>query len=217
MSSSDTIIFVTGNQGKIARLELALSLFASPTVVEGVDLEVAEIQAETVLEVAQVKARAAYAILGKPLVVHDCGLCVAALNDFPGPMTKYANYRIGTEGLLALLRDEEDRRAGWADAVVYVDGDGGMRSFTPSELYTGEIAAHPPRKYNRFRGEERALGRLFIPTAFGLRECVADLSEEEYQTYRREAPSVWNDFARWWGAGGGTEGGALEAGQKVSG
>jgi hypothetical protein len=81
-------------------------------------LDVVEIQADSVLEVAQAKARAAFAILGRPLVVHDCGLCVAALNDFPGVYTKDANYRLGTQGLLALLRGKEDRRAGWADAVV---------------------------------------------------------------------------------------------------
>ena len=182
----------------MARLELALTPHSPTTVVKGVDLEVPEIQADTVLEVAQAKARAAYDVLGEPLVVHDCGLCVAALNDFPGPFTKFVNYKLGTQGLLALLRDEEDRRAGWADAIVYVDELGMLHSFSPPKLYTGEIAPHAPRKYERFQGEERALGRVFVPTDFGLKECLADVSEEDYQRYRRLAPSVWNDFARFW-------------------
>jgi len=41
-----------------------------------------------------------------------------------------------------------------------------------------------------------------VPTDHGLHECVADLSEEEYQRYRREAPSVWADFTLWWGTVG---------------
>jgi len=54
----------------------------------------------------------------------------------------------------------------------------------------------------RFAGAERAVGRIFVPTDHGLHECVADLSEEEYQRYRREAPSVWADFTLWWGTVG---------------
>ena len=60
----------------------------------------------------------------------------------------------------------------------------------------------PPLKWARFEGPERALGRVFVPTQFGLTECLADVSEEDYQRYRREAPSVWNEFARWWGRRG---------------
>ena len=39
-----------------------------------------------------------------------------------------------------------------------------------------------------------------MPTSFGLTECLADVSEEDYQRYRMEAPSVWNDFAAWYAA-----------------
>jgi hypothetical protein len=50
-------------------------------------------------------------------------------------------------------------------------------------------------------GPERAVGCVFVPSDFGSVECLADMSEEEYQRFRREAPSVWNDFAAWWAAG----------------
>lgn len=199
--TASTLTFVTGNVGKVARLKLALEPFVPGVEVRGVDLDVVEIQADTVLEVAQAKARAAFDVLGAPLVVHDCGLCIEALNDYPGPYTKYVNYTLGTEGILALMRGRQNRRAGWADAVVFVDAGGAMHSFTPAVKYTGEIARHPPRRWVRFVGEERAVGRVFVPTDFGLTECLADVEEEDYQRYRRDAPSVWNDFAAWWGGG----------------
>ena len=56
-----------------------------------------------------------------------------------------------------------------------------------------------PLKPLRFEGPERAIGRCFVPTSFGLTECLADVSED-YQRYRREAPNVWNDFAAWYAA-----------------
>lgn len=208
----------------MARLELALGLYCSSedgtdaghsdacsVVVRQVDLALPEIQADTVREVALRKALDAFSVLREPLVVHDCGLCVAALGDWPGPYTKNANDKLGTEGLLRLLDGVTDRRAGWDDTIVYVDGDGVAKVFGPSETrlaserYGGEISVSPPKKFERFRGPERALGRCFVPTKFGLTECLADVSEEDYQRYRREAPSVWNEFARFWGRQGATE------------
>ena len=151
-------MFVTGNEGKVERLRLALSLYCPSTAdacdveVRGVDLEIQEIQADTVLEVATAKAEAAFERLGVPLVVHDCGLVVRALNDWPGPYTKDANYKLGTEGLMALLADVEDRAAGWDDVIAYVDDAGAVTTFAPdpSHRYAGEIAPEPPRRYRRF-------------------------------------------------------------------
>jgi non-canonical purine NTP pyrophosphatase (RdgB/HAM1 family) len=203
-TSAHVLMFVTGNQGKVDRLRLALSLQASnPGVeVDGIDLALPEIQADTVLEVALAKAKSAHERLQRPLLIHDCGLCCAALKDAPGPYTKYFNFSVGTEGLLALMRDQEDRRAGWDDAIVYIDENGHAHSFSSLDRYgyTGEISATGPTKYLRFEGPERAIGRCFVPTSFGLTECLADVSEEDYQRYRREAPSVWNDFAAWYAA-----------------
>ena len=227
-SAPRSIVFVTGTKGKGARLELALGLYCSSedgtddacgVVVRQLDLDLPEIQADTVGEVALRKALDAFAVLKEPLVVHDCGLCVAALRDWPGPYTKNANDKLGTEGLLKLLDGVTDRRARWDDTIVYVDRHGDARVFGPESCetrtrgslsserkktlsYSGEISASPPRKWARFEGPERALGRVFVPTQFGLTECLADVSEEDYQRYRREAPSVWNEFARWWGRRG---------------
>ena len=93
-SAPRSIVFVSGNKGKVARLELALGLYCSSeaetgversdacsVVVRQVDLALPEIQADTVEEVALRKALDAFSVLREPLVVHDCGLCVAALGD----------------------------------------------------------------------------------------------------------------------------------------
>ena len=104
--------------------------------------------------------------------------------------------------MLALMRDQQDRRAGWDDAIVYIDASGHAHSFSSLDRYgyTGEVSMTGPIKPLRFEGPERAIGRCFVPTSFGLTECLADVSEEDYQRYRREAPNVWNDFAAWYAA-----------------
>jgi hypothetical protein len=34
-----------------------------------------------------------------------------------------------------------------------------------------------------------------VATGFGFDEPLADVSEDEYQRFRRDAPSVWSSFA----------------------
>ena len=48
---------------------------------DGIDLALPEIQADTVLEVALAKAKSAHERLQRPLLIHDCGLCCAALKE----------------------------------------------------------------------------------------------------------------------------------------
>ena len=63
--------------------------------VDGIDLALPEIQADTVLEVALAKAKSAHERLQRPLLIHDCGLCCAALKDEPGTYFKYFNFSVG--------------------------------------------------------------------------------------------------------------------------
>ena len=153
-------------------------------------LALPEIQADTVREVALRKALDAFRSFASP---SWCTMsCASPRSRIGGPYTKNANDKLGTEGLLRLLDGVTDRRAGWDDTIVYVDGDGVAKVFGPSETrlaserYGGEISVSPPKKFERFRGPERALGRCFVPTKFGLTECLADVSEADYQRYRRK-------------------------------
>ena len=77
-----------------------------------------------------------------------------ALKDAPGPYTKYFNFTVGTAGLLALMRDHQDRRAGWDDAIVYIDASGHAHSFSSLDRYgyTGEVSMTGPIKPLRFEG-----------------------------------------------------------------
>jgi len=76
--------FITGNDSKLLEAEAILGHSLARVV-----LDLPEIQAPTTAEVALVKARAAFAQLGQPVIVEDAGFELVALGGFPGPFIKY--------------------------------------------------------------------------------------------------------------------------------
>jgi len=141
------------------------------------------------------------------VLAHDCGIVVRALGGFPGAYTKDFNFKVGGSGLLRLLAplvDEGDvgvvdRAASWDETIVFIDGNTDEEViFTRESTYDGEISRYMPKKWIRWRdAPERSVGAVFVPTAFGFHEPLADVSEVDYQRFRRDAPSVWNAFAEY--------------------
>ena len=72
-----TWLLVTNNPHKFAEAKAIVG------ELEHVALELPEIQAASTSDVALAKARAAFAIVGRPVVVEDAGLELAALGGFP--------------------------------------------------------------------------------------------------------------------------------------
>lgn len=73
-------VLVTGNRHKLAEAERILG-----RPLEHADLDLPEIQSLDLAEVAAAKAAEAWRRLGRPLVVEESGLDLAALGGFPGP------------------------------------------------------------------------------------------------------------------------------------
>lgn len=210
MSSSvrvPELVFATTNAGKTARLRehLARGARGAETRVRMLETGAHEAQLDTVRAVAIDKALRARDALGRDgadatarvVLAHDCGLRVRALRGFPGPYTKYANETLGGGGLMKLLAGESDDAASWDETLVVCDVmSGRMEVFSVEETYDGGMAT--PRVWRRWRNApERSIGACFVPRGFGFDAPLADVSEEEYQRYRRDADSVWARFAAW--------------------
>lgn len=127
-------VFVTSNPNK--RREAAGILGVE---LDRADLDLPEIQALDVAEVAAEKARAAHKALGspaRPVIAEDSGLIVESWNGLPGALTKWFIKSVGHEGILQMLGAEEDRRAR-AVCAVAVAGREEVRVFVgeaPGEL-----------------------------------------------------------------------------------
>lgn len=70
-------------------------------------------------EVAIHSAKEASEILKCDVLKNDSGLCIDALNGFPGPYTHYVDDTLGEEGILKLMKNIDDRRASLVEALAY--------------------------------------------------------------------------------------------------
>src|SRR4051812_44743029 len=109
-----------------------------------VGLDLPELQALDVAQVAVAKAAAARATLGdpdSPVLVEDSGLVIDAWNGLPGALTKWFLRSVGSEGLLKMLSGEENRLARAVCAVAIAAADGSVRVFVGE--VEGNIATEP--------------------------------------------------------------------------
>jgi len=119
------LLLVTGNPGKLAEARrLAGRALAA------IDLDLPEIQSLDLEETLRAKAATAFAAVGRPLVVEETGLELAAMNGFPGPLVRWMLEAIGAEGIARTARALGDARAravcllGWTDGERVIVGRG---------------------------------------------------------------------------------------------
>lgn len=168
-------VFVTGNQHKA---DLLARLLGSPIKHEKANVD--EIQALDIAVVGEHKAKQAFALLGRPVLVDDFGTYIDAFDGLPGAFTKFfVDADNGMEMTCRMLDAFETRTAIATSVMVYYDGKE-LRLFRGE--VRGVIADHP-------RGE-RGIGTdmIFIPDGYNGR-TRAELSETEYdEVYMRVRP-----------------------------
>jgi len=76
-------VLVTGNPGKLAE---ARRLLGSGADLQAVEVDLPEIQSLDLEAILRAKAEEAWRRVGRPLVVEEAGLGLAALHGFPGPV-----------------------------------------------------------------------------------------------------------------------------------
>jgi XTP/dITP diphosphohydrolase len=109
------IYFVTSNKGKYSE---AQGIFGD--LVQK-DIGYAEIQADTLEEVALYGMKEVAARLQGPVMLEDAGLFVEALRGFPGVYSAYVQKTIGNAGILRLMEGQENRNAYFKSVVAYAE------------------------------------------------------------------------------------------------
>jgi hypothetical protein len=105
--SYDGVVFVSGNDHKFRSLKLACDEFELP--VERLELPVEEIQSQDAEEAIRYKAKRAYALAGRSVVVNDTFWNILALRGFPGAYMKDMIGWLKAEDFLALMANKSDR------------------------------------------------------------------------------------------------------------
>lgn len=158
-------VLVSGNRGKIAEARRMVG----PDL-EAVELDLPEIQSLDLLEVLAAKGEEAWRRLGRPLVVEEAGLGLAALNGFPGPLVKWMLEAVGAEGLARTalkLGGIGGEGATARCALLYRDA---QRTLIAEGITEGTLVL-PPRGPHGFgwdpvflpAGESRTFGELSGP------------------------------------------------------
>jgi XTP/dITP diphosphohydrolase len=173
-----TFVFVTGNEHKHREAEGILG-----RSLERAALELPELQAATTSEVALHKAREAFAILKRPVIVEDAGLELGGLGGFPGPFIKYWE-KLG--GLVSICKAADglgDRRIA-AVCVLGICDDEGAR--VVEGRIEGTVAA-APRGTNGFGWDA-----IFIPAGHDRTFGEMSAAEKAAMSHRRRA---WDALA----------------------
>jgi XTP/dITP diphosphohydrolase len=101
------VAFITNNDLKfeIAKLEL----LGTNVELEMREVDVPDIQSDSIEDVISFKAKFAADVLEKPVCVLDSAYYITTLKGFPGPFIKYVNQWFTAEDFLNLMKGKDDR------------------------------------------------------------------------------------------------------------
>lgn len=182
------IIFVTTNNGKVASAQKELTNIK----VLPIEAELNEPRSDDIKEIAKQKVLQAYSIVNRPCIALDSGFFIEALNGFPRAYVNHMLDTIGIEGILKLLRDEENRECEFRSCLAYYDGEE-MRFFESksSGVISQEIRG------SEYESRWSDLWYLFIPQKFN--KTLAEFDESDFKEYNRvKEDSGMKKFGEWY-------------------
>lgn len=179
------ITFVTGNANKF--YEASNICREYDIALEQSQLDIDEIQHHNPQKITEAKARAAYKMVGAPVVVNDSSWAIPALGGFPGGYMKDVAAWLNEQDFLALMKDKTDRSIILTEVVAYCDG-------TQTKLFTfqrhGTIIDAP-------RGTSpTSFNAVVVMDGDGMTiaEKLADKSRAvDVKNYQH-----WREFAEWY-------------------
>lgn len=122
------MIIATNNKGKLKEIKSILNEYKIYSLKDkNIDIDVIE-DKDSFLENAKKKAMEVFAIAHEETIADDSGLCIKALNDFPGVKTHRflgddATDEMRNEFLINEVNKFDDRSASVVCVLVYYNGD----------------------------------------------------------------------------------------------
>lgn len=178
--SLKTIVFATGNDRKLGEARLGCQLCGIG--VEQARLDIQEIQSDDPGEISGNKARSAFNIVGRPVVVTDTFWNIPALHGFPGGYMKYIAQWFDSDDFFNLMKGKSDRRVAFTESITYIDS---FQTKTFSKEYWGIFTDAP-------RGTGNSIENVAEFAGFTLGERR---SQKSYSHKPEEY--IWYDFAKW--------------------
>lgn len=174
------IIFITGNQHKADYLAKWLRM---PVPHQKVELE--ELQSLDLRAVVTHKAKAAYSIVKKPVLVEDVALTFHAMGALPGTLIKWFLQEIGPDGLCRMMHEFDDKTA--TASIMYGLYDG-------KELHTfeghvkGSVVAAPRSSDVSAWKNTPSWNSVFMPD--GSKKTYGEMSDDELEPISHRAKAI---------------------------
>ncbi|MGH9379352.1 MAG: non-canonical purine NTP pyrophosphatase [Thermoanaerobaculia bacterium] len=178
MTPPPRFTLVTGNPGKLAEARRLC-----PLPFDAFELDLPEIQSLSFAEVARAKADEAWRHLGRPLVVEEAGLELAAWNGFPGPLVKWMLEAAGAAGIARTALALSETRATARCLLLYRDAE---REILAEGVTPGRIVE--PRGDCGFGWDP-----IFLPE--GSNQTFAELTAEQKDTFSHRG-RAWRDLVQ---------------------
>jgi non-canonical purine NTP pyrophosphatase (RdgB/HAM1 family) len=167
-------VFISGNQHKVEYLELWLG-----RKVEHHKVDLDEIQDLDIRKVSEHKARQAYEILKRPVLVEDVALTFTAMGKLPGTLIKWFLQELGSDGLCRLANSLEHQQTVASICYTYFDGQEAVFF----ENHVPGRAAEVPRGEYGF-----GWNPVFIPD--GTDKTYAEMTGEEVRPFSVRAQII---------------------------
>lgn len=126
-----SLYFITGNQGKLAEAKAIIPQ------IEGLDIDLPEIQELDAHKIIQAKLEAAFTHQKGEFIVEDTSLYFNDLNGLPGPLVKWFLKTIDNEGLYKIAQAFGSYRATAKTVVGYAKDSKNVQFF--EGLIEGQI------------------------------------------------------------------------------
>ena len=113
--------------------------------VDNVKMDTTEIQSDSIEDIAAFSAKEASEKLKCTVLKNDTGFFIEALDGFPGPYAHYVMERIGTDGILRLMKGKNNRKAYYKEAFAYCEY--GKEPVVFTAITSGRLATRKSGKY----------------------------------------------------------------------
>ena len=183
------VFFATGN---IHKFDEARNILTKLDIAVGIlRVKGAEIQGDSLEEIARAGVWDAFNKCSLPVVVEDAGFFTDALNGFPGPYAAYSYKTLGNKGLLKLMNNIGNRKAVFRSAVAYFDSETEVPAVFKGEV-EGEIVM---TELSRTGRSGFGFDPIFKP--FGSERTFAQMTIEEKNSYSHRA-RAFQKFSEWY-------------------
>ncbi|HEY5667739.1 MAG TPA: non-canonical purine NTP pyrophosphatase, partial [Candidatus Saccharimonadales bacterium] len=185
LQTYEGVAIATGSARKVQYLKLACDKFDIP--VERLDLDIDEIQSDDPEKIVLHKAKVAFRLAGRPVLVNDTHWSTLALRGFPGAYAHDVTRWFKPEDWLALMAGKTERTIICTPRLVYYDG---KRSKIFARDRYGKVISEA-------RGGTVGSSLEHVVVMDGFNRTMAEVAETGEPTFALEE-SVWYDFAKWY-------------------